>query len=260
MLADFVKSLGLNLIIGAPLLIAFLHIVKWGGQHFYLYVVAFQVIVQIVMIWLYPTFIQPCFNKVEPLREGDLKTKIEALAVRLNYPLKKLFEIDGSKRSSHSNAYQYGFCGSKHIVLFDTLLKNTPDDAIEAIVAHELGHWSHSHVLKMMCASVVNSTASLFLYGFALHCAPLFHAFGFHDEALPTIIGFTLAGYISAPLSQLLGFVFNNISRYFEFQADMFAVSQGMAKPLRVGITFSIFSRIVHLFLFDDTFYSFSQV
>ena len=149
-----------------------------------------------------------CLDLLSPT-SGELKVKIEALAARLNYPLKKLFEIDGSKRSAHSNAYQYGFCGTKHIVLFDTLLKNTPDEAIEAIVAHELGHWHYSHVLQMLLASVVNSTASLFLYGFALRCAPLFRAFGFDDENVPIIIGFTLAGYVSAPLSQLVGFAMN---------------------------------------------------
>lgn len=103
---DLVKSIAFGVALGAPILAAFLHIVKWGGQHFYLYAVGFQIAVQLFVMILYPSVIQPCFNKVEPLRDGALKSRIEALAARLNYPLKKLYEIDGSKRSSHSNAYQ----------------------------------------------------------------------------------------------------------------------------------------------------------
>lgn len=131
---------------------------------------------------------------------------------------------------------QYGACGNKHIVLFDTLLKETPDDAVEAIVAHELGHWSHAHVLKMVLVTLVNSTLSLFLYGFALQCAPLYRAFGFDGEQLPTIIGFTLAGYVTSPLGALMGFAMHCVTRYCEFQADAFAVAQGMAAALRVGM------------------------
>lgn len=199
---------------------------------------------QVVMMSIYPTLIQPCFNKVEPLKDGPLRTRIEELAASLEYPLKKLYEIDGSTRSAHSNAYQYGFCNNKHIVLFDTLLQTSSEDEIEAIVAHELGHWRLSHVLKMLFISVAHSAFTMFLYGFALRFEPLFRAFGFatsgagSDSRLPTLIGLLLASYICSPLSHVLGFAFNALSRRFEFQADEFAarLRPNFAPSLRAGL------------------------
>lgn len=93
------------------------------------------------MVVLYPTVIQPLFNTLSPLAPGDLRTRIESLASKLRFPLTHLYEIDGSKRSSHSNAYFFGLPWSKHIVIFDTLIKESTSDEVEAVLAHELGHW-----------------------------------------------------------------------------------------------------------------------
>lgn len=110
------------------------------------------------MIVIYPTFIAPLFNKFSDLEDGTLKTKIYQLAEKLNFPLKKIFVIDGSKRSDHSNAYFYGFGSNKRIVLFDTLLKQMNDDQILAVLAHELGHWKNNDMLKNITISFVKST------------------------------------------------------------------------------------------------------
>merc|ERR1719210_2759022 len=102
------------------------------------------------MMWIFPTVIQPLFNKVEELEAGETRSAIEKLAERIDYPLKKLYKIDGSKRSGHSNAYMYGFCSNKRIVLFDTLMEQMNVEEITAVLGHELGHWSHSHTVIML--------------------------------------------------------------------------------------------------------------
>ena len=101
----------------------------------------------VAMMTIYPEFIMPAFNKFEPLQDGELKTRIYALADTLKYPLTKLFVVNGSKRSSHSNAYMFGFGKNKRIILYDTLLGQVSDDEILAILGHELGHWKLGHTL-----------------------------------------------------------------------------------------------------------------
>lgn len=135
-------------------------IVKNGGDYFFVYLWIVSVVVSLFMMILYPEVIAPLFDKYTPLPDGELKKKIEELAASLKFPLYKLFVVEGSKRSSHSNAYLYGFHKHKRIVLFDTLIKGyckkDDEDAdkgcetneILAVLAHELGHWKHSHTLK----------------------------------------------------------------------------------------------------------------
>uniref|UniRef100_A0A914L1B1 CAAX prenyl protease n=1 Tax=Meloidogyne incognita TaxID=6306 RepID=A0A914L1B1_MELIC len=119
---DRAKKLCLSLLISSPLVAAVVWIVHWGGQYFYIYVWAFVSVFIFLMMFIYPEFIAPLFDKYTPLPESELKTKIEALANKVEFPLKKLYVVEGSKRSSHSNAYMYGFWKNKRIVLYDTLL------------------------------------------------------------------------------------------------------------------------------------------
>lgn len=100
-------------------------------------------------ITIYPIFILPLFNKLSPLEPGELKTGVEGLAKRLNFPLKELYVIDGSKRSAHSNAYFYGLPWKKHIVIYDTLIEKSETEEVVAVLSHELGHWSLSHTTKL---------------------------------------------------------------------------------------------------------------
>jgi STE24 endopeptidase len=137
--SDKIKGLLLTACLGGPFVALLLKIIKWGGERFYLYVWGFTFVFSLFMMTLYPVVIMPMFNTYEALPSGVLKDRIYALAGRLNFPLTKLFVMDGSKRSSHSNAFMFGFFKNKRIVLFDTLLKQVHDDEILAILGHELG-------------------------------------------------------------------------------------------------------------------------
>merc|ERR1712232_235763 len=121
----------------------------------------------------------PLFNKYEPLEEGNLKKEIYALAEKLNYPLKKLFVMDGSKRSSHSNAFMFGFGRNKRIVLFDTLMNQVHDDEILAILGHELGHWKLGHTLTNFVVTQLYTGAAFYCFSLCYKSAELYEAFGF---------------------------------------------------------------------------------
>ena len=146
---DFIKQEFLTVLIGAPLMAVTLKIIDWGGEHFYLYVFFTLLTFTLIMMYIFPTFIQPLFNEVVPLEEGELRKEIESLASDVKFPLTKLFKIDGSKRSQHSNAYMYGFGKNKRIVLFDTLISQATTKEIVAVLAHELGHWALSHTIRV---------------------------------------------------------------------------------------------------------------
>ena len=147
---DMLKSQALTVVFGAPLLSGFLAIVQKTGNQFFYYLWLFSIVVQMFAITIYPIFILPLFNKLSPLEEGKLKTGVEALAKKLNFPLSELYVIDGSKRSAHSNAYFYGLPWKKHIVIYDTLIEKSETEEVVAVLAHELGHWSLGHTTKLM--------------------------------------------------------------------------------------------------------------
>jgi STE24 endopeptidase len=146
---DTVKGVALTMALGTPILSAFLAIIQKTGNGFFYYLWMFGVGVQVSMITIYPIVILPLFNKLSPLEEGSLKTGVEGLAKRLNFPLSELHVIDGSKRSAHSNAYFYGLPWKKHIVIYDTLIEKSETQEIVAVLGHELGHWSLSHTTKL---------------------------------------------------------------------------------------------------------------
>lgn len=141
--------------LGSPVLAGFLKIVDYFGNNFFYYVWLFILGVQTFMITVYPIFILPLFNKLTPLEDGKLKTEVEALAAKLQFPLKHLYVIDGSKRSAHSNAYFYGLPWSKHIVIYDTLIEKSEISEVVAVLAHELGHWKEGHTTKQFGVSQV---------------------------------------------------------------------------------------------------------
>jgi STE24 endopeptidase len=169
------------------------------------------------------------------LPEGELRGKIEQLASSLKFPLKKLFVIDGSTRSSHSNAYMYGFYNSKRIVLYDTLISQCKnDDEVVAVIAHELGHWKLSHTTYSFLAMQVLTLLQFGGYTFVRNSSDLFRSFGFTSK--PVLIGLILFQHTIMPLQHLVSFCLNLVSRAFEFQADAFARKLGYAVPLRAGL------------------------
>jgi len=238
-ITDILKSVSIGAVMNAIVFAVILKIMELAGDYWFVWAWAFVCVFIFIMMWIYPTVIQPCFNKVEDLaagdsKEGQTRAAIEKLAVRIDYPLKKLYKIDGSKRSGHSNAYMYGFCSNKRIVLFDTLMEQMNVEEITAVLGHELGHWSHSHTVIMLVKTQVMVFVGLFLIGFFLKEGRMYKEFGF-DDKIP-IIGLSLASSLFGPLNAIMKFLNNYQTRVMEFQADRFAVNLGHGEGLKSGL------------------------
>ncbi|KAL6303623.1 peptidase family M48-domain-containing protein [Sparassis latifolia] len=224
--ADLLKGWAIGLVILPPFLGVFLYIFDWAGDRFIPWLMAFLLAFQLIMVVIYPVMIQPLFNKLSPLGEGELRSRIESLATKLKFPLTHLYEIDGSKRSSHSNAYFYGLPWSKHIVIFDTLIKQSKPDEVEAVLAHELGHWYYMHPSKLLIVSQLHIFTILALFPAFLHAPPVLRSFDFSKAIAadpPTILAFFLFQNIIMPIEAVVGIAMNAVSRRFEYQADRFA-------------------------------------
>lgn len=223
-------------------------VVKFFGDNFYLYAWALVSVLMFVMMYIYPEFIAPLFDKYSPLKEGVLKEKIEKLAGSLDFPLKKLYVVDGSKRSSHSNAYMYGFRNNKRIVLFDTLIasectgknegKGCEDDEIVAVLGHELGHWKMGHTVKMLIIQEVLTFVVFYGFGFFINNDELFANFGYagQTEAGVYIKLTVVLTTIMAPMFEVVGLCMTLFIRSNEFEADRFAVGLGYGELLEKAL------------------------
>ncbi|OIW17374.1 hypothetical protein TanjilG_22486 [Lupinus angustifolius] len=232
---DMIKSIVLSILIGPPIVAAIIVIVQKGGPYLAIYLWAFMFVLSIVMMTVYPVLIAPLFNKFTPLPDGQLREKIEKLAASLKFPLKKLFVIDGSTRSSHSNAYMYGFFKNKRIVLYDTLVQQCKDDEeVVAVIAHELGHWKLNHTVYSFVAVQILTLLQFGGYTLVRNSTDLFRSFGFDTQ--PVLIGLILFQHTVIPIQHLVSFGLNLVSRAFEFQADAFAKKLGYASALRSGL------------------------
>nr|GAT49145.1 predicted protein [Mycena chlorophos] len=223
---DLLKGWVIGGAVLAPFLWAFLRIFNWAGDRFVPWLMMFILAFQMVMVIIYPMIIQPLFNKLSPLRQGDLRSRIESLAQKLKFPLKHLYEIDGSKRSAHSNAYFFGLPWSKHIVIFDTLIEQSSAEEVEAVLAHELGHWYHLHPTKMLAVSQLHVFSIFALFPAFLHAPPLLTSFDFPAKVAakpPTIVAFLLFQMILTPLEAFVSIAMHAVSRHFEWEADRFA-------------------------------------
>lgn len=234
-LMDKVKTQALMIALGTPIGSAALWIIKKTGKDFFYYIWVFTLVVSIFFVTIYPIWIVPIFNKLTPLKPGQLKDAIDALAHRLKFPLSELQVIDGSKRSSHSNAYFTGLPWKKKIVIFDTLLEQSTDKEVEAVLAHELGHWSMSHTTKLLAINQTNVFYLFALFSTFIHNKSLFDAFGFHRER-PIIIGFMLFNEVQSPMESIIKLVMNIITRSFEYQADNFALKLGYSQELAAAL------------------------
>lgn len=224
---DRLKGVLLSLLIGAPVgamvLWFFAAMPQWG------WLVAWGAlgIVQIALAWIAPVVILPLFNTFTPLEEGALRDAIEAYAARQDVAVKGIFSIDGSRRSTKSNAYFTGFGKSKRIALFDTLIENHTVPELVGVLAHEVGHDRCGHVRKGIALSLVSSLLTLFLLQLFLTQPGLYAAFGVEyapiGSQLPIYAGMAFFGFLYAPLSMVVGIVGSLLSRRWEFQADAFA-------------------------------------
>jgi STE24 endopeptidase len=232
--ADLVKGILLGAAFGLPLLFVVLWLMNQAGSLWWLWAWVVLVGFQMLVLVLYPTFIAPLFNKFEPLADDALKGRIEALMKRCGFAAKGLFVMDGSRRSAHGNAYFTGFGAAKRIVFFDTLLARLSGSEIEAVLAHELGHFKRRHVVKRMVVTFAISLAMLALLGWLTQRVWFYEGLGVRPSMTGGNSGLALVLFFLA----LPVFVFfvtplgSLSSRKHEFEADAFAASQTDAKDL----------------------------
>jgi len=231
---DRLKGVLLGAAFGLPLLFVVLWLMNRAGSFWWLWTWIVWVVFQMLVLVLYPTFIAPLFNKFEPLKDEALKSRIEALMKRCGFAAKGLFVMDGSRRSAHGNAYFTGFGAAKRIVFFDTLLARLSGSEIEAVLAHELGHFKRRHVIKRMLVTFAISLALLALLGWLTQQVWFYEGLGVR----PSLVGGNSALALVLFFLALPVFVFfvtplgSLTSRKHEFEADAFAATQTDAQDL----------------------------
>ena len=221
-LMDLLKGFLISAVLGGFLLGLFLSLILRGGRAWWFWAWIIVGIFELLMIWLYPVLLAPLFNKFEPVQNQELIQRIRNLMVKAGLRAKGVFQMDASKRSRHTNAYFTGLGKSKRIVLFDTLLQSHSSDEIEAVLAHEVGHWKRKHVLKHLVAAEALSLAGFFLLARLLHWQLLYETFGFQD--LIPYAGLFLAGVLFSPLGFFARPLESFFSRKFEREADDFVL------------------------------------
>ncbi|VAW50570.1 Uncharacterized integral membrane endopeptidase Bmul_2226 [hydrothermal vent metagenome] len=229
-ITDMFKGSLLGLIIGVPLLYVILWLMEQSGEQWWIYTWLVISGFSLFMMWVYPTWIAPIFNKFEPLEEGETLNRITGLLERCGFNSNGIFVIDGSKRSSHGNAYFSGFGKNKRIVFFDTLLKMLSDDELEAVLAHELGHFKKKHIIKGMAISFGTTLLGLALLAWLMKAEWFYTALGITNvSTYMALLLFTLVLPVFTFAFQPL---FSILSRKNEFEADAFAAEQTDAKHL----------------------------
>lgn len=229
-LADTGKQLLLSLILGLPLLWVILWLMDNAGQLWWFYAWAVWMGFSLFMMWLYPTVIAPIFNQFSPLEDEQLRQRIEQLLQRCGFKSNGIFVMDGSKRSSHGNAYFTGLGGNKRIVFFDTLLKSLDHDQIEAVLAHELGHFKHRHVTKRLITLAITSLLGLAILGWLMEQTWFFHGLGVSTPS--TYMALMLFMLVLPSFTFFLSPLSSVIMRKHEFEADAFAAKQCDAQHL----------------------------
>lgn len=228
--SDLVKHALVGIALGAPLLFAALWLMQGAGAWWWLYLWLVWSGFNLLMLAVYPTFIAPLFNKFVPLADEALKTRIEALLQKCGFKSQGLFVMDGSARSSHGNAYFTGFGSSKRVVFFDTLLSRLNGDEIEAVLAHELGHFRHHHVMKRIALLFAVSFAGLALLGWLVGQPWFFTGLGV--ETPSNHMALLLFLLVSPVFMFLLRPLMSGYARKNEFEADAYAAAHANAKDL----------------------------
>ncbi len=233
---DQLKGLGLVMLIGIPALTAILWFITTAGPTWWvgttLAIAGFQLLLSVVC----PTLITPWFNRFHPLPEGPLRDRLTRLVKGANFPLQDILVMDGSKRSNHSNAYFTGLGRAKRVVLFDTLLTEATEPEIEAIVAHEIGHYHHRHLQQGLVLSIFSTLIGLCIVSKLISYPSFFQAFGFLNPSPHAAV--TLFGLCFPPATFVFAPLFTALSRRFEYQADRFTVhllkqATGMIQALK---------------------------
>ncbi len=227
---DLLLHAMLALLIGAPLLWVALYLMQSAGALWWLYLWVVWVSFSLFMMWAYPAFIAPLFNKFSPLEDQDLQQRIQRLLDQCGFKSQGIFVMDGSRRSGHGNAYFTGFGRNKRIVFFDTLLESLEPAEIEAVLAHELGHFKRKHVQKRLISMMAMSLAGLALLGWLMQQPWFFQGLGVQQAS--NHMALMLFLLVSPVFTFLLQPLFSLWSRKHEFEADDFAAEQSDANHL----------------------------
>ena len=231
---DMMKGLGVGAAIGIPLLWVMLSLMAKAGNLWWLWAWVVLTVFSLLMQWIFPSFIAPLFNKFQPLPDGDLKTQIEALLTRCDFASQGLFVMDGSKRSAHGNAFFAGMGKAKRIVFFDTLIEKLNPGEVEAVLAHELGHFKCKHIRKRLLVSFALSFGMFALLGWISTQVWFYTDLG----VMPNLNGYNggLALALFMLVSPVFSFFFTPLasiaSRKHEYEADGFAATKSSAKDL----------------------------
>ena len=236
-LVDALKSILLGAVIGLPLLFGVLWMMERMGGNWWLYVWVVWVIFNLLLLFLYPSFIAPLFNKFQPLQDEGLKARIEALLNKCGFTASGLFVMDGSKRSNHGNAYFTGFGKTKRIVFFDTLLARLTPSEVEAVLAHELGHFKRRHIVKRIIFTFALSLGFLWILAQLMQADWFYAGLGvtpstISGQTASTALALLLFFLILPVFSFLLHPLTSAYSRKHEFEADAYAAQQTNAHDL----------------------------
>jgi STE24 endopeptidase len=218
---DKLKGLALALLLGAPLMAGVLAFFEYAGSGAWFYCWMAVTLYMLVVQFVAPTWIMPLFNRFSPLENGPLKQAIFSYARSIDFPLDNIYVMDGSRRSSKSNAFFTGFGRHKRIVLFDTLIERHSVEELVAVLAHEMGHYKKKHILKSLLLGVAQSGLMFFLLSFFISEPALFEAFYMQQPSV--YAGLVFFALLYAPLDFLTGIVMQLFSRKNEFEADRFA-------------------------------------
>ncbi|MBP7452676.1 MAG: M48 family metallopeptidase [Ottowia sp.] len=239
-LGDMLKSTLVSVAIGLPLAAAVLWLMQATGEWWWLWTWGVWMAFSLLMLVIYPTVIAPLFNRFEPLQDESLKERVTQLMARCGFAAKGLFVMDGSRRSAHANAYFTGFGAAKRVVFFDTLLNQLTPPEVEAVLAHELGHFKHRHIVKRIVGLFAMSLAALALLGWLSGQSWFYTGLGVTPN-LPAVLGGAVPNYALALLlfmlvvplfSFFLSPLMAQLSRKHEFEADAYAASQANAQDL----------------------------
>jgi STE24 endopeptidase len=233
---DHLLQLALGAVIGLPLLALILWIMDTVGPLWWLWAWGILMGFSLLMSWLFPTVIAPLFNKFTPMEEGSLKERIQGLLARCGFNSQGIFIMDGSKRSGHGNAYFTGLGNNKRIVFYDNLVNSLDDEELEAVLAHELGHFKCKHVIKMLIATAIMSLIGFAVLGWLINQDWFYTGLGVALEQKSPAVALLLFMLVSPAFTLFLQPISAYFQRKFEFEADDFAANNAQASKMISGL------------------------
>lgn len=255
---DQVRSIIISAVLTSVFALCLFSIMDLTGSSWWIWASAFIIGAGMLLTIIYPRLISPLFNKFTPLPAGALKDGIDKLCKDCNYPLRDVYQMDASKRSSHGNAYFTGFGRAKRIVLFDTLISQLSTEQVLAVLAHEIGHGKHGHVFKGLLLSAASTVGGMWLLSLLLDYSPLYQAFGVTAPSYHAAL--VICGLVAAPFTYFATPLMSMYSRRCEYEADRYAVkAMGRGEPLSSGLMKMSNNSLVNLWphpLYSAFYYS----